>query len=370
MKLKTKRNLFATVILSSSALILSACSSDDVATTEHYNGPGSKWDIVLNPDNTFHIDHRPSVSDPIDYTVDGNYTRNASGFISMTVTGGTGVNAPSVGSEAWALEVPGYAFMLKPVDSEQLIAMVTAGSCPTEDFDANWVIVKKDTSGGSANATDPNRDFVGTFSFDAETSAPSLPITKALSTGFPTVIGGGLTGSASCADGIMTLSGAVMYLTANGGAIVHTDGGTPGNKTDDSFIFGLGQSALTNISETDGNYAGMLFDDNQSGGNKLLPVSLSCISGTCIGTIVTDVTTGAASSDTVTVVLSNSINEIGGTPVDGFITGTIDDGLGGVGNMACMADPDAAGSGKKIVNCVGQSPGDNDEMFNVLFVSI
>ena len=83
---------------------------------------------------------------------------------------------------------------------------------------------------------------------------------------------------------------------------------------------------------------------------------------------MTDVTTGATSADSVTVTLSNAINEIGGTSANGFMTGTISDGVG-TGNMICMVDPDAVGSGKKIVSCVGQSPGDVNQMFNVLFVS-
>ena len=46
------------------------------------------------------------------------------------------------GEKAYALEVPGYAMLLKPLDSGQLISMVSAGACPEEDIEANWVIVK------------------------------------------------------------------------------------------------------------------------------------------------------------------------------------------------------------------------------------
>lgn len=354
--------------------LLTACSSDTTTSTtttnsQLYNGPGSKWDLTLNDNGSFHIDHRPSVDTAIDYTVDGDYTRHASGFVTLTVTGGEGVDAPAVGSEAWALEVPGYAFMLKPVDGEQLIAMVTAGSCPTADLDANWVIVKQDRSGGDADATNVNRDFAGTFHYDSTTGVPTLPVKKSLADGFPDVTGGGIDpGDVVCENGIMNIPGAVMYLTSNGGAIVHTDGGSPSDETDDQFIFGLGQKVITNAAESDGEYAGMLFDDSMSDGTKLNPVSLSCTSGTCIGTIVTDVETGATSADSVTVTLSNSVNEIGSSMLNGFMTGTISDGVG-TGNMICMVDPDAVGSGKKIVSCVGQSPGDTNNMFNVLFVS-
>ena len=84
--------------------------------------------------------------------------------------------------------------------------------------------------------------------------------------------------------------------------------------------------------------------------------------------LVIDVTTGATSTDSVMITLSNAINEVGGTTANGFMTGTISDGSG-TGNMACIVDTKAVDSGRKIVSCVGQSPGDVNKMFNVLFVS-
>jgi len=41
------------------------------------------------------------------------------------------------------LGVPGYAFMLRPMDStnDQLIPMVVAGECPTSNLSGNWVTV-------------------------------------------------------------------------------------------------------------------------------------------------------------------------------------------------------------------------------------
>ncbi len=373
-----KKSLLALSIAALTGSVLTGCggSSSDTGDTNNvsvnnstdYNGPGSKWDLSMNDDGTFHIDHRPDLNSAIDYTVDGTYTRHDSGFVSLTVTGGTGLDAPTAGSEAWALEVPGYAVMLKPVDSDQLVAMVKAGECPTGDIDANWVIVKQDTSGGFADADNSGRDFAGTFHFDYASQTPSLPAKKSLTDGHPTVTGGGIDpGEVTCEDGIMNVPGAAMYLTANGGAIVHTDGMSPGDETDDSFIFGLAQKSITHINDSDGEYAGMLFDDNMDNNQKIHPVALSCISGSCTGYLVTDITTGAVTSDSVSVTLS-TINDIGGDVLNGFMTGTISDGFGS-GNMICMADPDALGTGKKIVSCVGQSPGDNRHMFNVLFVS-
>ena len=359
-----------TALTGSLLLGCSGSSSSSAVSGEDYNGPGSKWDLSLNDDGSFHIDHRPDINSNIDYTVDGSFVRQASGFVTLSVTGGSGVDAPTPGSTAWALEVPGYAVMLKPVDGNQLVTMVKSGECPSEDFDANWVVVKQDRSGGDADANNASRDFAGTFHFDFASQTPSLPIKKSLAGSFNDLGAGTIDpGVITCEDGIMNIPGAAMYLTANGGAIVHTAGSDANSETDDSFIFGLGQKTITHVNDADGNYAGMLFDDNMADGSKINPVSLSCVSGSCTGTLVTDVVSGATSADTVTVTLSGSVNDIGGTSMNGFMTGTISDDVG-TGNMMCMVDPDAVGSGKRIVSCVGQSPGNNNDMFNVLFVSI
>ena len=54
-------------------------------------------------------------------------------------------------------------------------------------------------------------------------------------------------------------------------------------------------------------------------------------------------------------------------PATGLITGTINGD--GVGNLACMVDTNAANSGRSLLRCVGQSPGDQTRMFNVIMVS-
>jgi hypothetical protein len=346
---------------------LSGCggsSDSDAVTTENYNGPGSKWDIELSSDGAFEIERRATPQTSVILTVNGDYERYSSGFLGLTVTSASGEDAPSAGDSAWALEVPGYALLLKPTDGDQLIAMVTSGSCPSADINANWVIVKQDSS---SDATDSERDYFGSFSYDAETGTPSLPSKYAISTGFPAVTGGGLDGSGSCDDGLMFVGSdpdiAAMYLTESGGAIVQTN---INNEDDAQFIFALAQNDIADIGNLAGNYAGMLFDDNMADGSNINPVSMVCDdSGTCTGTIVTDISTGAVSSDSVTITLNGAVDQ----PENGFITGMISDTESN-GNLVCMADVNANNSGKTIVNCVGQSPGDNTKMFNVMFVSI
>lgn len=346
----------------------SSSSSSVNAESNDYNGPGSKWDVSLESDSTFTITRRATPEAAIDLTVNGTYIRNASGFVSLTVTSASGTDAPSPGDEAWALEVPGYAFLLKPMGDDKIIAMVTAGECPTEDIDANWVTVKQHST---ADATDAGQDYLGTFSYDVASGTPSLPSKHSISAGFPAVTGGSALGSGSCSNGLMLVGTApdiaAMYLTATGGAIVQTN---INNDADSQFIFALAQKAITDIANLEGEYAGMLFDDNMADGSTVNPVAFSCDdTGVCVGTLVTDITTGALDADGVSVTLNGAPDFISAGAATGFITGSITDESSNTGNLACMVDIGANGTSKNIVNCVGQSPGDNTKMFNVMFVS-
>lgn len=339
-------------------------TSNTQADSNAYNGPGSKWDVELNADNSFSITRRDTPQTPVDLTVTGTFERYASGFLGLTVGAAEGTNAPTAGDTAWALEVPGYALLLKPMGDDKIIAMVSSGECPTTDIDANWVVVKQHST---ADATDANQDYFGTFNYDVANGTPTLPSKHSISTGFPNVTGGGSLGSGTCSDGLMFVGTApdiaAMYLTSTGGAIVQTN---INNDDDAQFIFALAQKEISDVGLLSGEYAGMLFDDNMSDGSTVNPVNMVCDnSGTCTGTLVTDIETGAIDVDGVTVTLNGSPDTLG----NGFITGLISDGGSTPGNLACMVDINANASGKNIVNCVGQSPGENTKMFNVMFVS-
>lgn len=336
---------------------------------QNYSGPGSKWDLTLAGDGTFNIDHYQTgdLINP-DYTVQGNYTRESSGFVTLTTTGGTGTGYPPPGSTAWAVEVPGFAFMLKPVGDDQIIPMIEAGNCPTSNYLGNFVVVKKDlTNNGDSGADLANRDFFGSFTFDVSTSVTTLNVLKSLTAGFPDTISNAVALEAgTCSQGVMSLSSSVVYLTTSGGGIVHLGTDTPSNSADDSFLFALEQKAITNISNLDGTYAGILFDQNSSPGQQIQPVKLSCTSGSCSGSLVSDVVTGAT--------VPNSTASVNLLTVDtfsapGLMTGSVSYG-GSTGNMACVADINANSTGKKIISCVAQSPDNNANMFNVIFVSI
>lgn len=371
-KSKISSFLLTASVATSVAVIVAACggsssgdSTTNLTTNEatavaSYAGPGSKWDVVLNDDDTFEITRSESIDAAVGLTVNGTYSKLESGFLKLTVSSAEGENAPSAGDIAYALDVPNYAFFLKPLDagSDQVIAMVKAGACPTEDVLANWVMVKSDGA-----ADDANRDFFGTFSYDVSTDTPDLPSKYNLSA-FGLVSGGGISGTGSCSDGIMSVEGAAMYLTDNGGAIVHLDNNTAGDETDDNFVFALNQAALDNNVDTDGTYAGLLFDGSVgTDGERISPVSMDCASLVCTAYIMDDVEANSRSEDSVLVSMTTTND-----PEPGMATGTINDGGASPGQLACALDATVSSGNGVVITCVGQSPGDNSKMFNVLFV--
>lgn len=370
--------LLATVI---SSLLLISCggsSSEDSATVANaYNGAGSQWDISLSTDNTFLITHKPSVSTAIDMTINGTYTTLTSGFLKLTITSvsGTSTDKPSVGDTGYGLEIKGYAFFLQPTDSTgEIITMVQSGSCPTTDLTGNWITAKNlhDISattglGTSADVSSNTQDGFGTFSWDNSTSTLSLPTTYALAAptaAFPTA---GFSSTITCTDGIADLSGiATMYLTSNGGAIVHNESTNSNGTTDESVITVFAAETLTAASDFDGDYAGVLINSDTSSSDAVQAISVNCSSGTCTGSVIDPETNAAptSGSGTATLDLTGTIN----SPSAGFINGTITISSAS-GNITCMVDTNAASTTKTLISCSGQEPGDNTKLFNVLLVS-
>jgi len=266
-----------------------------------------------------------------------------------------------------------YALLLKPSNEDRIIAMLKEGECPTSNLIGNFVVTKKDLvidtgapDVGTSGASQAGRDFFGSFVFNVTDGVTTLTNLNSLTAGFPSTIGGTPLAlpAGTCTNGIVTLDDSLVYLTASGGGIVHLGLNTASNAADDSFLFGLPQKAITDISSIEGNYAGIIFDDFSD--TKVQAVSLTCDSGgDCTGNIVTDVVAGTTAGSTAVLALSGTID----SPSDGNITGTVTIGAS-TGNLACAADITAAGTSTKVISCVGQSPEDNNYMYNVIFVSI
>ena len=365
------QTLCKAMVLALAGAMLQACSDATTPAGNNgsqdlsYSGPGSKWDFDLAADGTFTIERRPDVNSPVDMTVTGTYDRLESGFILFTVGGGSGQNPPAQGDKAWAIEVPGYALLVRPIQSgsDQIIAMVSAGSCPSSDINANWVLVRKELS---ILANDETASYSGVFNYAVATNTPSLQSQYSLVNPTSDLGGQPIPSSATCADGILDLSGvgAVMYLTDNGGAIVHTGTETT-DESDDTIYFALDQQAIGNVTALDGDYAGMAYNEDAPAGQRVFAVALSCTSGSCTGDVMSDVEAGTTAGSAFSIELSGTVD----SPVNGLISGTVQGGNDPASALTCMVNTNASGTTKNIINCVGQAPGDTTKMFNVMFVS-
>ena len=360
-----RRLIYAT--MASAGLLLSGCGGSnspldavlpETPADDNFNGPGSKWDVSLRADSTFNFTRRPDLDSAVDLTVDGTYVRLDSGFLAFTVTDATGDDAPSNGDTAWGLEVPDFALFLKPDDSDdgRFIAMVTAGNCPTADVTANWVMVKKSSD---ADATESDRDYFGSFAFDAVAETAVLPGRFAIDDAF-TSQGGQDLGAGTCTDGIMRVDDAAMYLTNNGGALVHTN---QSDDDDSNIIFAMNQTPIVNMDTLDGNFAGLIFDESPAvDASQVMPTTMSCSLGLCTGDLLTDVESGVSSQVSFDLNLTGSLDQ----PDVGMITGSLVSD-GNAGNVACIVNTSAGNA--TLATCVGQAPGDNSNMFNAIFVS-
>ena len=123
--IKNKFKLWAgATIIVSSLLLLNSCgqtsnsdqtvasdqpgASDqtNASTVYEYKGPGSEYSISLDTgDSTFTVTESES-----SMTVNGTYTTLESGFTKLTVESASCDDAPSVGDQAYGIDVPGYLF--------------------------------------------------------------------------------------------------------------------------------------------------------------------------------------------------------------------------------------------------------------------
>ena len=130
-----------------------------------------------------------------------------------------------------------------------------------------------------------------------------------------------------------------------------------------TIIVALPAATISDVSNLDGDYVGLLFAGGSSG-DELFPVSVSLSGGSGTGAQITNHDSGALSADTVTITLDSSVDD----PSDGFIKGTIDDGVGS-GDMVAMAAVNVNGSGKNFIFFIGDNPGENGMLYNMLLIS-
>jgi len=328
-------------------LVLASCGgSDGTGGSQSYKGPGSSYTLSFSG-TTF------TLSEADDgWTVIGDWVTTATGFKRLTITGieTSGSNVPSVGDTADILDIPGVMAILKPLGSNtQIINMVKSGECPSGTFTGNWIDTNK-----YIDITSTTRDSWGTFEF-LGSGTGNLPARYAFD---GTDLGTNSLGTLTCTDGVASVDGATMYLTQVGGAIVHTGTDTPADDTDDSFIFALDNTAIDDMTDLDGTYDGLVFETSTSGGDNVFPVAVTLDDGTGDGAQVTDITTGATTG-TVEFTFTGINN-----PSNGFIAGTI-----GGSTARCMGNVNINKSGKNVIFCLAENPGEAGKLYNLLLVS-
>lgn len=133
------------------------------------------------------------------------------------------------------------------------------------------------------------------------------------------------------------------------------------NDDEANIIFAMPQQPFTAVSDLDGELIGIMFDQNPSPANDaVMAVTASCTAGLCQGALIDDVRTGDSVA-TFSINLTGTLDQ----PTPGFITGTILS-ENEEGNIACVVNTDLGTSGTNLVSCVGQAPGDNTGMFNLI----
>lgn len=287
-----------------------ACGSE--TSTSSYQGLGSKWTASFTGGSAFTLTYDAEPDGTVDMTVNGTYVEYTNNFRLLTVTSATGTNAPAAGETAYGLEIPGFAFFLKPVSdaNAEPIVMVSSGSCPTTDFTANWIKAKYEDSTTKPTASS---DAFGQATFTLTGATKTSAITQRRFDTGATIGSPNTITMTTCTNGAQGFDdgndGGTMYLTSNGGALVN-----PG----DGIIFASPQmTADVTSTDWDGTYSGLVFNESQT--DKVFPakIILSGTGGT--GAQITDVENDTASAGSVTFA---SLTAVTGTK--GQFRGTVD----------------------------------------------
>lgn len=286
------------VILLLTTIIIGSCSKNTTSTGApgSYQGAGSRWTAEFNSGSFVIKKYANATTTTVDLTVNGTYVDYANRFRKLTVTSAAGAGAPTAGAEAYGIEIPGFAFILKPAGdaNSEPIAMVASGSCPTTGFSGNWIA----TDFEAGTNTNDTQDAFGTAAFTLNGASSSAIITrKTFVTGSPLTDSTLNFNSANCSGGVLDVGGGVsMYLTTSGGALVSTTA---------SKIFAAPAQAddFTQAAGA-GTYSGVAFVSDAT--TKQIPVKITIpSSGNGSGAEITNLATDAVAADSL--VFSNFV---------------------------------------------------------------
>jgi hypothetical protein len=347
-----KMNLLGSIL--TIALMAVACSSG--SSNRNYQGAGSRWDVSFTDANFEMIQYANLSATEALQTIRGTYVKNATnGMLEMTVTEASGTGAPTVGAETVALEIEGTATFIKPFSGAIPVAAVVAGTCPTADFSANWIITKPNLDGGVFEQGNFDTDGFGTAVYTAA-SDRFLVRGAGISTG---VLQAEVDGSAfdpigmnTCQEGRLSVSQADenfdMYFTPSGQIVVKFPAAMG-----DQIIFGLpAESAAVTAQALEGTYSVFVYqggDQDDLSTATLQAARLTFESGVGAIRLISDVENNTlAEVDLGLLTVLNVVDDSSDPLPAGSVRFTLDSGL--TGEIACSA---VTGSTPKTIACYG-----------------
>jgi len=246
--------IVVSLVLSAAALLFIACSSNSSSdsgsssTTRNYLGtqsPGDVWSWTIITDGSGNGTFTAR-NETLGRDYSGSVSTMSNKFLKLLVSATTDTTITSLPANAYALEVPDTALIVKPAGSDSdVIVGVAQGECPTQSAGYNIVEMPQPGWNYLANAAYETADVtISGTSLDA--SVTSYLISGA-GTGTKSVTG------MTCSGGRITKAGDDMVIgIAPSGAIIR-DGG-PG----EGGFFGM-QAPAASVDLADATVAGREF---------------------------------------------------------------------------------------------------------------
>ena len=379
------------------ALVLAGCdgvdteaSPADIASPDSvhartYSGPGSFWSATFSEDEgTFHIEMSDNVGEPIIMVLEGSFEEH-NGWKVLTIESATDIDgAPEVGSKAIGIEVPGFAFMMRPVDAEHnsVIPMLVQDDCPQEDETLNWMVAQ---GFSIQDASSTASDFFGTYSYDYIEHTVELGTSYALEGHTALDDGGQVMTPDACSGGVMTFSmdGAPveglppinLWMVPGGGIVEIFHPSMDGSSVEKQTIFALHAEELSLSDLAGSTFIGMHFsaptaaDLEQAEAGEIAIGQIREIevlfddSGVGSGAEIADVESGIY-GDSAGELVVEQLNY----PGNGFFTATLnEDDFSG--RVSCSMATGMGEAGQSMISCIGQDPSDNSSAFTMVLAS-
>jgi len=346
-------------IIATLGVILATCGvdfkiGDGSGQSVTYAGLGSYWLIEKQGDGNFvitlHDDSRAAVRG----SVTGQWRTQASGFVKLTVSRGTGEFADvATGVVAYGIEIPGSLFILKVPNDDKLIYMPALGVCPVGTFTSNGLIINADNliyNNGTVTHGEIVIDMVsGTGTADGREFGDDSNVPDPNPSTFNFACDQGevlITDGDTTHDGVMTNSG-LGVINAEGGILM------------------LPQDTTVTLADLAGEYAGIVYlaaDDE--GRREVSAINMTfAAGGTSASAYVLDSVEddGVMSGSAVTFAVADlPVGSIPGA-FKYSAAGDVSNTTTGLGIMIVVDDLD--GSGKTFIAGFGQEPNSTEPYF-------